>query len=155
MAADTFARIVRFAVHRRELRSKNVTGRVEHNRPCTTTNIYYIVYPDRRIGHRLMVRWTKCDRIVLLKPFQFVRNVVQRINRVARHVLLGRSSLHTIDVMMNFSATEQQVTLPLDLQWKMIFNTNEMDTEILFDTDYAHNTVASLEPWSGQVYISI
>jgi maltooligosyltrehalose trehalohydrolase len=56
---------------------------------------------------------------------------------------------------MNFSATVQQVTLPEDLQWKMIFNTNEMNAAVLSDTDYAQITVASLKPWSGQVYISI
>jgi len=70
-------------------------------------------------------------------------------------ILSMRKNNSSLVVLMNFSATVQQVTLAEDLQWKMIFNTNEMDAAVLLDTYYAQTTVASLKPWSGQVYISI
>ncbi len=57
-------------------------------------------------------------------------------------------------IIMNFSNNTQQINLPTDQRWKLIFDTNEMNTGNLIATDtFPAAEVVSL-PWSGNVYTS-
>ena len=129
---------------------------------------------DWTIFRNIVLNWDEQDSEVHQKHLSYYRSLIafRKTNPVLKNIqrdemtakclpeqkvliLAMKKSDSSLFAMMNFSATVQQVTLPEDLQWKIIFNTNEMDAAVLSDTDYAQITVASLKPWSGQVYISI
>jgi len=129
---------------------------------------------DETIFRNTVLNWDEQDSEVHQKHLSYYRSLIafRKTNPVLKNIqrdemtakclpdqkvliLAMKKNESSLFVMMNFSAAVQQVTLPEDLQWKMIFNTNEMDAAVLSDTDYAQITVASLKPWSGQVYISI
>ena len=57
-------------------------------------------------------------------------------------------------VIMNFSDHVREINLPENLQWELIFDTNEMNVGILIGTNAAGITNVSLLPWSGYVYMS-
>ncbi|WP_333863374.1 malto-oligosyltrehalose trehalohydrolase [Sphingobacterium sp.] len=57
-------------------------------------------------------------------------------------------------IIMNFSDHTQQIKLPKDLQWKLLFDTYEMTNRIAMDTVASDSANVSLLPWSGNVYTS-